>query len=161
MRHNDWRYEKLPVADDSLSSYTKEKAGYNPWITYCPGNFLYRVFYKMGQWRSGQVQFRSAGDVRFLQRTDKHSIPKKRMLFWFYKISRLGLILIHTEKPFNLFKYQQYCMFNTWFYLSFFSAINLKKKRYFLIVFAVLFLSFLLHWELNSIWKTFLWNYGS
>jgi hypothetical protein len=25
-----WRYEKLPIASDFLSSYTKVKAGYNP-----------------------------------------------------------------------------------------------------------------------------------
>jgi len=27
---NGWRYEKLPIAGDSLSSYTKVEAGYNP-----------------------------------------------------------------------------------------------------------------------------------
>ncbi len=43
MPHNGWRYEKLPIARDFLSSYTKVEAGYNPWTTYCPGNFLYRV----------------------------------------------------------------------------------------------------------------------
>jgi len=26
---NVWRYEKLPIAGDSLSSYTKVEAGYN------------------------------------------------------------------------------------------------------------------------------------
>jgi hypothetical protein len=25
-----WRYEKLPIAGDTLSSYTKVEAGYNP-----------------------------------------------------------------------------------------------------------------------------------
>jgi hypothetical protein len=25
-----WRYEKLPIAGDFLSSYTKVEAGYNP-----------------------------------------------------------------------------------------------------------------------------------
>jgi hypothetical protein len=30
MRHNGWRYEKLPFAGDVLSSYTKVEAGYNP-----------------------------------------------------------------------------------------------------------------------------------
>jgi len=30
MAHNGWRYEKLPIAGDSLSSYTKVEAGYNP-----------------------------------------------------------------------------------------------------------------------------------
>jgi hypothetical protein len=25
-----WRYEKLPIAGDFLSSYTKAEAGYNP-----------------------------------------------------------------------------------------------------------------------------------
>ena len=43
MTANVWRYEKLPFAGDFLSSYTKVEAGYNPLITYCPGNFLYRV----------------------------------------------------------------------------------------------------------------------
>jgi hypothetical protein len=28
--HNGWRYEKLPIAGDFLSSYTKIEAGYNP-----------------------------------------------------------------------------------------------------------------------------------
>jgi len=28
--HNGWRYEKLPIAGDFLSSYTKVEAGYNP-----------------------------------------------------------------------------------------------------------------------------------
>jgi hypothetical protein len=27
---NGWRYEKLPIAGDFLSSYTKVEAGYNP-----------------------------------------------------------------------------------------------------------------------------------
>jgi hypothetical protein len=27
---NGWRYETLPFAGDSLSSYTKVEAGYNP-----------------------------------------------------------------------------------------------------------------------------------
>jgi len=27
---NVWRYEKLPIAGDFLSSYTKVEAGYNP-----------------------------------------------------------------------------------------------------------------------------------
>ena len=27
---NGWRYEKLPIAGDSLSSYSKVEAGYNP-----------------------------------------------------------------------------------------------------------------------------------
>ena len=30
-------------AGDFLPSYTKVEAGYNPWITYWTGNFLYRV----------------------------------------------------------------------------------------------------------------------
>jgi len=30
MQYNGWRYEKLPIAGDSLSSYTKVEAGYNP-----------------------------------------------------------------------------------------------------------------------------------
>jgi len=41
MNANGRRYEKLPIAGDFLSSYTKVEAGYNPWITCCPGNFLY------------------------------------------------------------------------------------------------------------------------
>jgi len=28
--NNGWWYEKLPIAGDFLSSYTKDKAGYNP-----------------------------------------------------------------------------------------------------------------------------------
>ncbi|MFW6272932.1 MAG: hypothetical protein ACOC2U_04040, partial [bacterium] len=28
--HNGWRYEKLPIAGDFLSIYTKAAAGYNP-----------------------------------------------------------------------------------------------------------------------------------
>jgi len=33
----------LPIAGDSLSSYSKVEAGYSLWITYCSGIFLYRV----------------------------------------------------------------------------------------------------------------------
>jgi len=40
---NVLRYEKLPIAGDFLSSYTKVESGYNPYITYLTGNFLYRV----------------------------------------------------------------------------------------------------------------------
>lgn len=43
MGANGWWYEKLPVAGDAMSSYTKTEVGYNLCITYCPGNFLYRV----------------------------------------------------------------------------------------------------------------------
>jgi len=30
LAHNGWRYEKLPIAGDFLSSYTRVEAGYNP-----------------------------------------------------------------------------------------------------------------------------------
>jgi len=30
MAYNGWRYEKLPIAGNFLSSYTKVGAGYNP-----------------------------------------------------------------------------------------------------------------------------------
>jgi hypothetical protein len=29
LKANGWRYEKLPIASDFLSSYTKVEAGYN------------------------------------------------------------------------------------------------------------------------------------
>ena len=41
MTHHEWRYEKLLIAGDFLSSYTKVEAGCNLGITYWLGNFLY------------------------------------------------------------------------------------------------------------------------
>jgi hypothetical protein len=43
MKPNGWRYEKLPIEGDFLSSYTKVEVGYNTCIKYYPGNFLYRM----------------------------------------------------------------------------------------------------------------------
>ena len=40
MHHNGWRYEKLPIAGDFLSSYTKVEAGLQPLNNLLPRQFF-------------------------------------------------------------------------------------------------------------------------
>ena len=43
MKHNGLRYDKLPIAGDFLSSYTKVETGYKSWIYCWFGNYFYTL----------------------------------------------------------------------------------------------------------------------